>query len=142
MHPSRECTVSGSIDETPDEKGWARVRVLVAYEEAYRSYQEAIVRAIKDYRSHFVVLEATPRELEAASERFGPHAVLSSRPSAEYSSGGKGAWVELPTEPAQRGDICIGGEHEGAVNLGLKRVLSVLDEAEERLQRGTLAESC
>ena len=89
-----------------------------------------------------MVLEATPRELEAALERFEPDAVVCNRPSAEYPSGGKGAWVELPTEPAQTGDIYIGGDHEGAVNLGLRRVLSILDEAEERLRRGALAEGC
>jgi hypothetical protein len=75
-------------------------------------------------------------------ERFELDAVVCSRPSAEYPNGGMGVWVELPTEPAQTGDICIGGDHEGAVNLGLKRVLSVLDETEERLRRGALAESC
>ncbi len=76
------------------------MRVLVAYEEAYRSYRDAIVRAIKDHRPHFVVLGATPQELEAALERFGPDTVVSSRPSVEYPGGGKGAWVELlPTRP-------------------------------------------
>ena len=118
------------------------MRVLVAYEESYRSYQDAIVRAIKDHRPHFVVRESTTQELQATLERFEPDAVVSSRPSAEYPSGGKGAWVELPTEPSQSGDICIGGDHEGAVNLGLRKVLSVLDETEERLRRGVLAESC
>ena len=116
--------------------------MLVAYEVSYRSYQDAIVRAIKDHRPHFAVLDATLRELEAALERFEPHAVVCSRPSAEYPSGGKGAWVELPIEPTRSGDVCIGGDHEGAVNLELEEVLSALDETEERLRRGALAASC
>jgi hypothetical protein len=118
------------------------MRVLVAYEEVYRSYRDALVLAIKDQRPHFAVLDATLRELEAALERFEPHAVVCSRPSAEYPSGGKGAWVELPIEPTRSGDVCIGGDHEGAVNLELEEVLSALDETEERLRRGALAASC
>ena len=131
-----------SLAETPDEMRGVSMRVLVAYKETYRSYRDAIVRAIKDHRPHFAVLEATLRELEVTLERLEPHAVVCSRPSAEYPSGAKGAWVELPIEPASSGDICIGGEHEGAVNLELEEVLSVLDETEERLRRGALVQSC
>lgn len=118
------------------------MRVLVAYEETHRSYRDALVQAIRGYRPSFVVLGVAPQELEAVVERFQPDAVVCSRPSAEYPSGGKGAWVELPAEPFRNGDICIGGDHEGAVNLGLGQVLSALDEAEERLRRGVLTESC
>ena len=132
----------GSLAETPDEKRGVSMRVLVAYEEAYRSYRDALVRAIKDHRPHFVVLEATLRELKLALERLEPHAVVCSRPSTEYPRGAKGAWVELPIEPTRSGDICIGGDHEGAVNLELEQVLSALDETEERLRKGALVESC
>ena len=118
------------------------MRVLVAYEEAYRFYRDALARAIKDHRPRFAVLGADPRGLGAALESFEPHAVVCSRPSVEYPSGGKGAWVELPIEPTRSGDVCIGGDHEGAVNLELEEVLSVLDETEERLRRGALAASC
>src|ERR671912_2972166 len=111
------------------------MRVLVAYEEVYRSYRDAIVLAIKDHRPHFAVLVATLRELEAALERLEPHAVVCSRPSAEYPSGAKGAWVELPIEPASSGEICIGGEHEGAVNLELGEGVSVLGQTHERVRR-------
>ena len=118
------------------------MRVLVAYEETYRSYRDAIVRAIRDHRPHFTVLDITPQEFEASLERFEPHAVVSSRPSAEYPGGGRGAWVELPTEPSQSGDVCVGGDHDGTVNPNLEKVLGALDGAEERLRRGALAESC
>jgi hypothetical protein len=40
------------------------------------------------------------------------------------------------------GEVCLGGDYEETVNPRLVKVLSVLDEAEERLRRGTLAESC
>jgi hypothetical protein len=118
------------------------MRVLVAYEEAYRSYRDAIVRAIRNHRPHFTVLGITPQEFESALERFEPDAVVSSRPSVEYPGGGRVAWVELPTEPSQSGDVCVGGDHDGTVSPNLEKVLSALDEAEERLRRGALAERC
>jgi len=118
------------------------VRVLVAYEEAYRSYRDALVRAIGTQRPHFTLLGTTLGGLEEALERFEPHAVVSSRPRAEYPGGGRGAWVELPAEPSRGGEVCVGGDREGAVNPGLGRVLDALDEAEERLRTGALAEGC
>src|SRR5918997_4062973 len=108
------------------------MRVLVAYEEVYRSYQDAIVLAIKDHRPHFAVLDATLRELEAALERLEPHAVVCSRPSAEYPSGGKGAWVELPIEPTRSGDVCIGGGGRGAPDAPAAGGVRAPDESRER----------
>jgi hypothetical protein len=43
--------------------------------------------------------------------------------------------VELPVEPTQTADICLSAEHERAVNPNLTKVLSVLDETEERRLR-------
>lgn len=80
--------------------------------------------------------------LEEALTNFDPHVVICSRPSSEYPSGGRGAWVELPAEPTETGEVCLGGDYEETVDPQLVKVLSVLDEAEERLRRGTLAESC
>ena len=134
-------SASGSAEKAREKGRW-RVRVVVAYEEVYLSYRDALVRAIRDQRPRFTVLGTTPGGLGAALERFEPHAVVSSRPSAEYPGGGKGAWVELPTEPSRSGEVCVGGDRKGAVNLDLGRVLGALDEAEERLRRGALAESC
>ena len=119
-----------------------RVRVLVAYEEAYRSYRDAIVRTIGHHRPDFALLGTTPAELGPALEHFEPHAVVSSRPSAEYPGAGRGAWVELPAEPSRSGQVCVGGERERVVNPGIGRVLGALDEAEERLRRGALAGGC
>jgi hypothetical protein len=120
------------------------MRVLVAYEEMYRSYRSVIAKAIEDLRPHLQV-RCVPlgAAMEEALVRFDPHVVICSRPSAEYPMGGSRAgWVEMPVEPAQAGDICLEGEHEGAANPDLRKVLSVLDEAEEKLRRGELVENC
>ena len=50
--------------------------------------------------------------------------------------------MELPAEPSRGGEVCVGGDREGAANPGLGRVLGALDEVEERLRIGALAEGC
>ena len=119
------------------------MRVLVAFEEMYRSYRRVIGKAIEDLRPHLQVRSVALRAMEEALASFDPHVVICSRPSAEYQSGdSRAAWVEMPVEPAQPGDVCLDGEHEDRVNPDLRKVLSVLDEAEERLRRGVLVEKC
>jgi hypothetical protein len=85
---------------------------------------------------------ASQRRSSQKPAQTEPHAVVSSRPGAEYPGGGRGAWVELPAEASRGGEVCVGGDREGAVNPGLGRVLGALDEAEERLRRGALAGGC
>src|SRR4028119_1343923 len=59
-----------------------RVRVLVAFEENYRAYGDAIVRAIRNTYPRLEVLAlADLRELEAEVALFDPHLVITSRSS-------------------------------------------------------------
>ena len=73
---------------------------------------------------------------------FDPHVVVCSRPSSEYPSRGRGAWVALPVDATESTDICLDGDHERSLNLGLAKLLSFLDDAEQKLRVGELAESC
>ena len=119
------------------------LRVVVAYEDSYRFYRHVLAKAIEDLRPHLQVSSVALEAVEATLERFDPHVVVCSRPNTEYmTSGGVGAWVELPVEPTQPGEICHEGEYEEAVNPDLMKVLSVLDEIEAKLRRGTLVEDC
>jgi hypothetical protein len=123
-------------------KRGCRMRVMVAYEETYCFYRSVITRAIEYHRPHLQVRSVDLGVMEEALGRFDPHAVICSRPSSEYPSGGRGAWVELPADPTQKGYICLDGDHEGSLNPSLAQLLSVLDETEERLRQGDLAENC
>src|SRR5918994_1489469 len=115
------------------------LRVVVAYEDSFRFYRHVLTKAIEDLRPHLQVHSVALGAMEATLERFDPHVVVCSRPSTEYmTSGSVGAWVELPVEPSQPGEICHEGEYEEAVNPDLMKVLSVLDAIEEKLRKGTL----
>ena len=56
------------------------MRVLLAFEEEYRVYMEAIAEAIRTFRSHVEVALTNTRGLEAEVERFHPQLVISSSP--------------------------------------------------------------
>jgi hypothetical protein len=58
------------------------------------------------------------------------------------TEGGRGAWVALPVDSTESTDICLDGDHERSLNLGLAKLLSILDDAEQKLRVGELAESC
>jgi hypothetical protein len=117
------------------------MKVLVAYEESYRSYGQLITKAIREMRPGLEVHSAGIGALGEELGRFEPHVVICSRSSSDYP-GGRAAWVEIPVEPARPSHVCLDGDHEETVNPGLAKVLSVLDETEQRLRRGALAHNC
>ena len=119
------------------------LKVLVAYEDSYRFYRHVLAKAIEDLRPHLQVRSVALGAMEATLERFDPHVVVCSRPNTEYTtSGGVGAWVELPVEPSEPAEICHEGQYEEALSPELTKVLSVLDEIEEKHRRGALVEKC
>ena len=84
------------------------MRVLMAYEEAYR---DALARAIKDHRPRFVVLGADLRGLGAALESFAPHAVVSIRSSSDCPGGARGGAAVRVARAAGR--LAVGRRTEG-----------------------------
>ena len=85
-----------------------RLRVLVAYEDEYRSYRETLAAAIRTLRPHTEVVNAALAELEM----MAPHAdlVICSRSYVQHTEGTL-AWIELPNEPEQPAKISL---QEGA----------------------------
>lgn len=134
--------LAGLAREVSPRRCRRHVRVLVGYEDAYRLYGLVLAAAIEDSRPHLRVRSVALAYMGAELKAFEPHAVVCSHPTAEHGHGSTAAWLELPAEPNQPGYVCLGGEHELAVNADLTKVLGFLDEAEERLRRGALEGSC
>lgn len=114
----------------------------MSYEDTYRLYRLVLAAAIEDSRPHLWVRSVALADMGSELAAFDPHAVVCSRPAIEHGQGNTSAWLQLPAEPNQPGYICLGGDHEVAVNADLAKVLRVLDEAEERLRRGALEGLC
>ena len=105
------------------------MRILLAFDEDYRVYIEAIADAIRRFRSYVEVALTHYGELEAAVERFNPQLVISSShiPSNPVDPQ-LIASIELSPEPDQPSRFRIGERHWESTNPTLGETLSVVDE--------------
>ena len=105
------------------------MRVLLAFEEEYRVYSEAVADAIRIFRSHFEVALTNTEELEAEVERFDPHLVICSSPipsnPVEPQLTGS---IELSPDPDQPSSFRVGERHWESTNPTLGEILWVVDE--------------
>ena len=118
-----------------DDAAATTMRVLVVYEDSYRSYGQTIVGAIRGHRPQLEAKLIQVRDLEAEVGRFDPHLVISNRPNS-IDPGGRVAWVRLSDEPDEPSEFCLAGRRWGAQNPGLEEVLAIIDEMEELLREG------
>ena len=107
-----------------------RLRVLVAYEDEYRSYRETIDAAIQTLRPHTEVVNAALAELEMMAPRAD--LVICSRSDVQHTEGTL-AWIELPNEPERPAKISLQGRCSEVTNLTLDGLLAVVDTVEDLL---------
>ena len=107
-----------------------RLRVLVAYEDEYRSYRETLVAAIRTLRPHTEVVNAALAELEMMT----PHAdlVICSKSYVHHTEGTL-AWIELPNDPDRPAKIFLQGRCSEVNNLTLDGLIAVVDTVEDLL---------
>jgi hypothetical protein len=121
-----------------------RVRVLVAFEDTYRAYGDAIVRAIRSTYPRLEVLAvADVRELEAQVALFDPHLVITSRsshPASPASRHGRLSRVKLSVDPNQPSLLCVDGQVRESLNPSLEELLVVVEDTESMLE-GTSREA-
>ena len=111
-------------------KTMARTRVLVAYEDGYRTHREVIAAGVRLLRPHTEVRAAGPAKLGAELERFGPHVVVCGV-TGHPDPGHTPAWVELPPEVGQSVRVRVGDRRREAPGLTMEELRGVIDEAEE-----------
>jgi hypothetical protein len=114
-------------------RGVTKTRVLVAFEDEYRTYREFMAGAIRTHRAHIEVVATGLGALEEEVTRFDPHLVISSQLNT-VDPGGRPAWVELPPDPERLAEICLDSERSEVINPALEELFSVVDET-ERLSR-------
>jgi hypothetical protein len=110
-------------------------RVLIVYEDSYRSNGQTMVGAIRGHRPHLEAGLVQVRELEAEVERFDPHLVVSNRPNS-IDPGGRVAWVRLSDDPDEPSEFCLARRRWDAENPGLEDVLEIIEEMERLLREG------
>ena len=139
---TQELSVRGGTEQRCCPRGeQVEIRLLVAIDDVYRSYQDVIASAIRVLRPHAEVQTTTLDALGEAVERFDPELVICSRPNT-VDPGGRIAWVELSVDPTRPSKVCVGGRYTESTNLTLEVLLAVIDEVEELVRTNNHFRGC
>jgi hypothetical protein len=117
------------------------IKILVSFEDNYRSYRETIAAAIRILRPHAELATSDLDELEEVMARSDLDLVICSRPRIE-SSDGVVAWVEINLDLVGPARICVGGHYSEQNNSSLERLLEIIDEVERLIQKGEGFKKC
>ena len=116
-------------------RGINETRILVAFEDDYRSYADALATAIRAARPHLNVATVGLETPQAEVTHLDPHLVICSspNPAAEQQEEGKLAWVELSVDPHRPSRFCVSGRRWESLNPSLEELLDVVEETEQLL---------
>jgi hypothetical protein len=87
-----------------------KTRILVAFEDEYRSYRDVIAVSIRLLRPCVEVATSDLGALEEELARLDPHLVICSCPRPA-SSNAVDTWIEISLDLAGPARICIGGHY-------------------------------
>ena len=125
--------------ERPKNRGEVRgttniMRILVAFEDDYRAYADALAKAIRAARPHLDVAMVGLETLLTGVARLDPHLIICSSPNpAANQQEGKLAWVELSVDPHRPSKFCVSGRRWESLNPSLEELLGVVEETEQLL---------
>jgi hypothetical protein len=111
------------------------MRILICYEESYRTYSDVLERAIGGLRPEAEVASCRLAEIGEQVESFDPHLVVSSGKNT-VDPGGRTAWYRLSPEPGEPSEACLSGRRSHRPNPSLENLLSFIDEVETLVRSG------
>jgi hypothetical protein len=125
-------------------RGTNETRILVAFEEDYLSYADALATAITAARPHLNVATAGLEAPQTEVTHLDPHLVICSSLDPFLEQEGKLlAWVELSVDPHLSSKFCASGRRWESLNPSLEELLDVVEEVERLLLSSTRrAEAC
>ncbi len=103
------------------------MRVLVAFEDEYRAYADALVSFIRARRPHLDVATVGLEALQAQVGRFDPHLVICSLPKPDTGENSRLSWVELSVDPYRPSRFCINGHRWESLNPSLMELLGAIE---------------
>ena len=106
------------------------MKVLLALEDEYRTYMEAMAAAIREFRPgiEVVAIAGVSEDVEAETKRLDPQLVICSPPVPENPVSERLALIELSPDSARPTNFRVGERHWQSVNPTLGEMLSVVDE--------------
>ena len=108
----------------------ARIKILVAFEDEFRAYQQTLATTLGILRPDAEVITAKAHEIREVVERSGPDVVICSLPK----DGGADCvrvWIELALDPTQPTKVRVDGEYSEMVNPTLDALLVIVDKVEQ-----------
>ena len=122
--------MNGRLHEPEERRGTAKMKVLLALEEEYRTYMEAMAAAIREFRPGIEVVAITGgrEDLEAGVERLDPQLVICSPPAPENPVSERLSLIEISLDSARPTNFRVGGRHWQSANPTLGEILSAVDE--------------
>jgi hypothetical protein len=117
------------------------VRILICYEESYRTYSDVLERAIGGLRPEADVASCRLAEMGEQVESFDLHLVVSSGKNS-VDPGGRAAWYRLSPELDEPSEACLSGRRSHRSNPSLEELLSFIDEAEALVRSGHEVYGC
>jgi hypothetical protein len=117
------------------------MRILICYEESYRTYSDVLERAIGGLRPEADVASCSLAEMGEQVESFNPHLVVSSGKNT-VDPVGRTAWYTLSPEPDEPSEACLSGRRSHRGNPTLDELLSFIDEAETLVGSGRELGGC
>ena len=122
--------MNGILHESEEGRGTAKMKVLLALEEEYRTYMEAMAAAIREFRPHMevVAISGSSEDLEAETKRLEPQLIICSPPLPENPVDERLARIELSPDSAQPTNFRVGERSWQSANPTLGEILSVVDE--------------
>jgi hypothetical protein len=117
-------------------RGAAKMKVIVALKDEYRTYMEAMTAAIREFRPDIEVVAVTggSENLEAEVVRLDPQLIICSPPAPENPVDDQLAMIELSPDSAQPTNFRVGERHWQSMNPTLGEILSVVDETKGRFR--------
>jgi hypothetical protein len=117
------------------------MRVLIAYEDSYRSYADALQGTIQRLRPGTEVSLVRAEELGDEVARLEPHLVVCDRPN-DIDPGSKAAWARLSDDPDVPSEFCLGGRRRRLENPGFRDLMAFVDEAGGLVLSGRQLRGC
>ncbi len=109
------------------------MRILIAFEDAYRAYRDVVAAGIKILRPHAEVETVSLEALEERIEHFDPELVICGGRDAKHR-GRWPAWVELSVDTLQPAKVWVDGCHSERPNPTFEVLLAVIDEVEKLIR--------
>ena len=117
------------------------MRILISYDESYRTYGGILETAIGGLRPEADVVSCRLAEMGEQVESFDAHLVVSSD-SNTVDPVGRTAWYRLSLEPDEPSEACLSGQRWQRLDPPLEELLSFIDDVEALVRSGREVGGC